>query len=154
MVWYVLDLFICGVFICGYFKLRGWEWYSKQSETTSRCFERRRKSERHLCQTLQPWKMNKNWFWNCQLAEMQHPFHPSKIQYTSSHFIGKMVKIVAELPELCSYQRIHQWISLGKNNGLAIRHTVDVVELHPVLVPWPLLTAISILLPDFSRSWK
>ena len=70
------------------------------------------------------------------------------------NLIGKMVKIVAELPELCSYQRIHQWISLGKNNGLAIRHTVDVVELHPVLVPLPLLTAISILLPDFSRSWK
>ena len=33
---------------------------SKQSETTSHCFERRRKSETHLCQTLQPWKMNKN----------------------------------------------------------------------------------------------
>ena len=33
---------------------------SKQSETTSHCFERRRKSETHPCQTLQPWKMNKN----------------------------------------------------------------------------------------------
>ena len=33
---------------------------SKQSETTSHCSERRRKSETHPCQTLQPWKMNKN----------------------------------------------------------------------------------------------
>ena len=33
---------------------------SKQSETPSHCFERRRKSETHPCQTLQPWKMNKN----------------------------------------------------------------------------------------------
>ena len=33
---------------------------SKQSETTSHCSERRRKSETHPCQTLQPWKTNKN----------------------------------------------------------------------------------------------
>ena len=33
---------------------------SKPSETTSHCSERRRKSETHPCQTLQPWKTNKN----------------------------------------------------------------------------------------------